>query len=275
MRSFHIIILFAALSLSFNACKKTSKDIVLDSFAKKILQLGFKIDSVKMPDEMFLSKESLQFKVNISNLRKQYAVSPHEKTLNDFVELVINYKQAMPSWSEAKKQIFYYLYPSNYDFKHFVHETVSPKLSKIYVFSDNGKLEWISNEDLTKWGISALELEKLAQLNSKEIYSSLRIELDTLEGHRYISIESNRPSFNSSFVLCSQFKDIISTEIGWPVYAIVPCRDQIYIFGEKDLTYMKSKLKNFVQKKHTESNDPLSLEILQISDEGIKQAYEF
>lgn len=275
MRSFHIILTFSSLLLFNMACKKASKDPVAESFAKKAVLLGFKVDSINMLDEIFLSKDSLQLKINLSKLRKQYAVSPHDKTISDFVDLVINFKQEMPAWDTAKQQVFYYLYPSKYDFKHFIHREVSPKLSKIYVFADKGRLNWIDSEDLKKWGKQEEELEKQAQINSKEIFSSLRLEMDSVEGHPFISIESNRPSFNSSFLLCNQFKDIVSSKIGWPAYAVAPCRDQCYIFSENDLPYMKSKLKNFMQKKLRESNDPLSLEILQLSDQGIKQAHEF
>jgi len=275
MSSLKNILTIICLALLLCSCKESSKDIVKDTFIKKVVQLGFKIDAIKLPDEILISKDSLQFKLNISNLRKQYELSPHEKTITDFVNLVTHYQQELPAWIDSKKRIFYYLYPSNYDFKHFVHVSISQKLSKIYVYSENGKLTWITKEDLMKWKIDANALETQSQLNSKEIFSSLRLELDTLEGHRYISIESNRPSFNSSFILCNQLKDLVSGSIGWPIYAITPCRDQMYLFGESDFDFMKSKLKNFVLKKYKESNDPLSLEILQLTDKGIKEAYEF
>jgi hypothetical protein len=62
-------------------------------------------------------------------------------------------------------------------------------------------------------------------------------------------------------------KQKVQRAIGWPIYAVVPCRDFAYIFATQDEGLIP-RLGNVVVNECERSGYPITTEVLRISDTG-------
>lgn len=96
----------------------------------------------------------------------------------------------LPSnWTEAKDEIFISLFPNDIDFKDFLHVKITDEFSKVYVYSGQDKLTWITKDDLKKWNISQAELDSQANINADKLLETTSITFDTIENRKLGLIE--------------------------------------------------------------------------------------
>jgi hypothetical protein len=80
--------------------------------------------------------------------------------------------------------------------------------------------------------------------------------------------------FKASVIFAPGFKRFASKKLEWPILAVIPCRDFIYILSEKDKALL-NRMGQVVQKEYRESGYQITTEVLKVSDEGIKAIGKF
>jgi hypothetical protein len=80
--------------------------------------------------------------------------------------------------------------------------------------------------------------------------------------------------FKASTIFASNFKEFASKKFEWPVLAVIPCRDFIYILSEKDKALL-NRMGAVVQREYRKSGYPITTEVLRVSDEGIRAIGSF
>ena len=95
-----------------------------------------------------------------------------------------------------------------------------------------------------------------------------RLEVQKIDGMK-LGLVPITSVFKASIIFAPNFRTFVSTELEWPVLAVLPCRDFIYVLSEKDKALL-NRMGAVVQREYRESGYPITTEVLKISDNGIK-----
>ncbi|MFX1238849.1 MAG: hypothetical protein ACFFAS_16440 [Promethearchaeota archaeon] len=72
----------------------------------------------------------------------------------------------------------------------------------------------------------------------------------------------------ASLILSPNLKERVKSFIEWPILALVPCRDFVYVISEENIDLVE-KLGSIVLKEYSQSGYPITTEVLKISDDDI------
>jgi hypothetical protein len=243
---------------------------VFDQFKIMVESHGLTIERIDEENLIHLKRDDYQLKISLDNALKAYERDGNLDYLDDLVNSIVSYDPGLPSWPEARESVFKSLFPNDYDYKDFVHEHITDEFGAIYIFDAEGSFAWISREDLSNWGITTSELAKQADLNGNRVLKDSVLEVTLIEERKLGILETKHVALKSSLLFNSGFKGIAIPEFGTPFYAVIPVRDFCYIFGAADLDFFASRLGKTVVREFKESGYPITTEVLEFSDEGVK-----
>ncbi len=253
-------------------CKdKEKKDFVFDEFKSQIEKQGMKIDSVDETGLIYISKNELTLKISLDNVRKNYEKDKDTSHISDLVKTLTSYSLEIPSdWAEAKNDIYISLFPNDYEFKDFLHHTITDEFSKVYVHSGRDMFTWITKDDLIKWNITEKELDKQANINADSLLVKAEISFDTIENRKLGSIEHEHTTLKGALLFSPSMKEKLKKDFGFPFYAVIPVRDFCYIFSEKDFDFFSERIGKVVVDEYKKSGYPITTELLKFTDNGIE-----
>lgn len=125
--------------------------------------------------------------------------------------------------------------------------------------------------DLDSWGISAAAAEEAALRNLDGILENAAIEVSEKAGVRVGMVPTNSP-FKASLVLAPRIRRQAEATLGWPLFAVLPARDFLMLFADKALV---PRFGRVVVAEFRSSAYPLSTEVLEISDDGLRAIGRF
>jgi hypothetical protein len=245
-------------------------DMFLNIFRQQIESHGMKIDSIDEDGLVCVLCGDLTLKISLENARRNYERDSDQTHITDLVETIINYPQELPEWNIAKENIYLSLSSNDVDFMNFLHKKTTEEFSKVFVYSSEGGLSWITYDDIGKWDITEEELESQAHSNAEILLERSSIFVDVIEGKKLGSIDTEDESLKGALLFAPKFKEKISKDFGFPFYAVVPVRDFCYIFSEVDFDFFSSRLGGTVVKEYKESGYPITTEILKFTHDGVK-----
>ena len=176
---------------------------------------------------------------------------------------------------EVKNDIYISLFPNDYEFKDFLHSKITDEFSKVYVYSGQDKLTWITADDLKKWNISTADLDKQANSNADKLLSLTSISYDTIENRKLGLIEVKHTSLKAALLFAPTMKEKVKKDFGFPFYAVIPVRDFCYIFSEKDYDFLSDKIGQVVVDEYKKSGYPITTEILKFTDKGVEAVGQY
>ncbi len=253
----------------FSRYKK--KDFVLEEFKSQIEREGMKIDSVDEDGLFIISQGEITLKISLDNVRKNYERDKDESHISDLVQTLIAYSVEIPvTWPEVKDNIYVSFFPNDYEFEEFLHYKVTDEFSKVYIYSGQDKLTWITNDDLLKWEITEADIENQSNINADNLLKSISISFDVIEEHKLGSIEVEHVSLKGALLFAPAMRDKVEKDIGFPFYAVLPVRDFCYIFSEIDFDFFAARIGKVVVDEYTQSGYPITTEILKFTAEGVE-----
>lgn len=253
-------------------CKNNEKqDFVFDEFKSQIEKKGMRIDSVYATGLIYISQGELTFKIRLDNVRRNYERDKDESHISDLVQTLGSYSIELPeNWADAKEFIYISLFPNDHDFQDVSHTRLTDEFSKVYVFSGQDKLTWITKHDLEKWNITETELEIQANNNADKLLKTTTITVYTIENRKLGLIEVGHTTLKGAVLFAPTMKEKIKMDFGFPFYAVIPVRDFCYIFSEKDFQFLSSRIGKIVVDEYKQSGYPITTEILKFTDNGVE-----
>jgi hypothetical protein len=251
--------------------KDDKKDFVFEKFKYKIESEGMKIDSIDEDGLILISQGEINLRISLDNVRKNYERDKDEIHISDLVQTLVSYSVETPdTWTEVKDDIYISFFPNDYDFKEFLHSKVTDDFSKVYVYSGQNKLTWITNDDLLKWQITKEDIENQSNLNADKLLESTPISFNVIEEHNLGSIEVKHVSLKGALLFAPAMKDKVGKDIGFPFYAVLPVRDFCYIFSESDFDFFAARIGKVVVDEYLQSGYPITTEILKFTAKGVE-----
>lgn len=257
-------------------CKDSEpKDELFEKFKTELTKQNLKIDSVDSEGLFHIDLGTMDIKVSIENLRRNYIKNKDSSLIIDFVSSLKATSEDIPNWNIAKDSIFYSLFPSDFEYNKVINNPVTKDLHKVYIYCTTVNNTWLTKDDILKWKISEEEFEQQVKLNVNKLLENAKVEIDMVEGKKLGYFSLYDETLKGSLLLSTKLKNKVEKDFGWPIYAVIPVRDFCYIFSEKNSKFFIDRLGNTVVKEFKESSYPISTEILKITDKGIEAIGKF
>jgi hypothetical protein len=215
-------------------------------------------------------------RINLDNVRRNYERDNDADAIERFAQqLDGEIFDDQPSWEEVRPFIRYSLEPSDYatGFDDTLHESVTDELVKIFVFTpaDGSSISWITHDMVASWGVSNEDVIGLANANMDQLVRETQLELQPVGDFELGMLAVDDTPFKASLVLSPEFRSLVSSVHGWPVFVVVPARDFVYVIAQKHREFL-GRLGRVVLREYNESGLPVTADVLEVGDEASRQS---
>ncbi len=210
--------------------------------------------------QLLISLENLRCKAHEDNILEQIA---------HFVDAVID--SANPSKiALSVNQLYWCLEPNDYeecaDFRVAISKCVDRVL--VHLSDDELLITWVTPSMLETLGISAITAGEIAFKNLGRALSEALIETQEIEGV-LLGLIGNSLPFKSSLILAPNLQDVMEKVIGWPLLAVTPDRDFLYLWAAQNTDFVR-RVGKVVVSEYSKSPYPISTEVYEITDKEIR-----
>ncbi|MCE9583723.1 MAG: hypothetical protein K8T20_14665 [Planctomycetes bacterium] len=209
------------------------------------------------------------FLISLENLARDFARDRDESRVARFAEATFASTE-VPPWEAVRDCVYWGLEQADTEMGDTFRRKVSDKVVKLLVVTDpeERKLTFITPGMARDWKTTDAELEASAARNLDRLIQGQQPEFRVIDGCK-IGMLPVRSVFKSSVIFAPGFRKYVEPTIGWPVLAVIPDREFIYVIAEKDKELL-SRMGKVVQDQFRKASYPLSTEVFRISDEGIE-----
>jgi hypothetical protein len=164
---------------------------------------------------------------------------------------------------------------ANHDFGDAIHEPVTDEIARVLVYVDpeESQIRWLTPADLQEWGIGMPEAKRAAAAGMSALLDQTQLKVMPMQSHSLGYMETGSP-LKASLIFSPSFKAKVTPTLGWPVYAVVPARDFTYLIPKRDAELIEH-IGSVVVEEYRKSGYPITTEVLEISDAGIKAIGKF
>lgn len=210
------------------------------------------------------------------NIRAEVLRDGDDGVIGRFLDDVARTGQPLPPWPAAMAGLFPMI--DSIDVQ-LTPEAVMRPLSEqarvvlVHHVQDTGTLRFVRASDLAAWGVTADEAWQHAEQSFRTIVAATRVELREAGGSLIGMLHAHEP-YKASMILSPGLKGQIPAELGWPVYAVAPARDFVFLF-RKDDEGILARLGAVVTREFRASGYPVSTEVWELSDAGVRAVGAF
>lgn len=242
----------------------------LKMFTEQLHEKGVQITEITEDGFLIVEHDGATLTINFENIQRNYLRTKDPQIISDFVEQVMSAFKPFPEWEIAKDHLLMLAEPEDSDLEHIVCVQVTDTICKVleYFDEDGGRLIWLNESQLARWNVTREEALEAAALNMAKLMEETKIRTSEVQGMKLGMFSTAIAEFKASLIFAPNFKEKVAETIGWPVFAVLPTRDFIYVFAEKDQNLIH-KIGPVVIEEYTQAGYPLSKDVFHISDVGI------
>jgi hypothetical protein len=217
-----------------------------------------------------VQQNDMTLNISLENLSRDYSQDRDAGRVERFVNTIMETIHE-PTWEEARPYIRWQLEPSDMPIQEAIHDTISEQVSRILVMTNAAgtSIRWLTASAREGWEQSEETLWAVAHENMAKLLEEAVIESEPIEDRYLGMLSSEETAYKAALLLCPELKAKVEPVIGWPVFALMPCRDFVYLIPRYDEELM-ARCGGVVVREYHESGYPISTEIFEISDEGIQ-----
>lgn len=213
--------------------------------------------------------------VSLANLKRDVARDNDLGRISNFVDTILSVITT-PSWDEAKPWVRWQLESLDGPVGEALHDKVSDQVALVLVLAspDETQIRWISESTAVEWGQTKETLFTVAADNIDAMVAKAEITFEPIDGHKLGMIVTEWAAYKAALLYAPGLKAKVEPVLGWPVFAVMPCRDFVYLVPEADKEFLP-RMGAVVAKEYQNGAYPLSTEVFEVRDEGIRAAFEF
>ncbi len=212
--------------------------------------------------------------VRLDNLQRDVASDGDIDRVARFVDAVV----ASVGLSEAQvsaNQLYWCLEPSDYEEPANYRVAISGCVDRVLVhLSTDGQLvTWVTPLILDSLRLSEADAGAKAFSNLGRAMREATVESQDIDGVQLGYLATSLP-FKASLILAPNFREVVGVVLGWPLMAVVPDRDFLYIWAARHTDFI-GRVGNVVVREYSQAPYPISTEVYEITDKTIRAIGEF
>lgn len=207
--------------------------------------------------------------VSLSNLTRKYGRDPDNAHVANFVDTVLGARFDALPWEQVRASVLFCLEPTDYTEPPDFHTAISGRVDRVPVHLDASQaaITWITPWMLKDWKVTIEAVEAAALDNLAAALARATVEHKNIDGVELGHFTTELP-FKTALILAPNLKEIVSPTLGWPLHAVMPDRDFVYLWAAKHETFF-NRVGRVVVKEFTTAPYPLTTELFEIGDGGI------
>jgi len=212
--------------------------------------------------------------VSLDNLQRDVAGDSDPGRVSRFVDAVV----ASSGVSEAAlsaDQLYWCLEPSDYEERADFRVAMSDRVDRVLVhLSADGRLvTWVTSSMLSSLGLSESDAGARAFTNLGSALSKATVESKDIDSVQLGFVGTSLP-FKAALILAPNLREVVGTVLGWPVMAVVPDRDFLYLWAAGHTDFVQ-RVGGIVVREYSKASYPISTEVYEITDQKIRAIGEF
>jgi hypothetical protein len=177
--------------------------------------------------------------------------------------------QGLPDWELAKARVRPQLAPKEYlEMIPLIYEPLDEFIIITFVLDEENSYRYLTEEDLSRFGISEAALKAAAIENLQLISETINLR-ETLETDKYIAIATG-DGYDAARMLLPELRQFIATKLGTPFYAATPNRDFLFLWSLDSSESFHQNTARSVRADFDSQPYPLSPNIFVVDKSGIR-----
>ncbi len=174
------------------------------------------------------------YTISLANVSRDFARDRDPQRIVTFVDSITR-QVRVPTWDEARPRIRWALEPTDMPLEDALHDKVSDQVALVLVHVSETETEimWVAPSMAEGWGQTKESLMEAAVENMKAILAETKIDTTPIDEHTLGMVNTRLVAFKAALLFCPGFKAVVEPVLGWPVLAVLPCRDFVYLIPEK------------------------------------------
>jgi len=222
--------------------KKTARIIFEDELGRR--QIPFQ----RSDDGLYrLQIEGVTISASLDNIRRDAEREDDPEAVRRFVDQLVRAWPEVPEWAEASRLLLSSAESAQREFGETLRSAVTNDVTRVLTLTDRdqSRITWVT---------------------------PVKLEVEEIDGHPLGMVPIDSP-YKASVIFAGTFRDLVEPELGWPVLAVIPCRDFIYVLA--DQSELLGRIGEVVVREFQTSGYPITTEVLRISDAGIEAIGHF
>jgi hypothetical protein len=213
--------------------------------------------------------------ISLENLSRDFARDRDPERITNFVDTITRGVQ-VPNWEAARPRIRWATEPTDMQLEDALHDKVSDQVALVlvHVSADEQQVMWVNESMAEQWGQTKETLFAAAVDNMRQLLAGASLTFEPIEEHKLGMLNTEYVAFKAALVFCPGLKELAEPVLGWPLFAVMPCRDFVYLIPEKDGDIL-GRVGPVVVKEYSESGYPLCTEVFELTDSGNRAIGEF
>jgi len=245
-------------------------DLVEELFEQELMRRGVQCRFDEEALRYRVQHQGRELLVSLDNLARDYAREQDEACVVSFVDNLLSLYVEEQSWEEVRGLILFTLEPSDYAEPLLLRTPISDRVDRVPVIvrAPRQTVSFITPTMVDKWQVSLAEVEAAASRNLAAALAAAKLEHADVDGMRLGFLGTELP-IKAALILAPNLREVLSPVLGWPLYAVIPDRDFLYLWASRHRGFL-DRVGRTVVKEFTTAPYPITTEVFEISDTGIK-----
>jgi hypothetical protein len=207
--------------------------------------------------------------VSLGNLQRDVASDGDVGRVSRFVDALVASAGA-PEAAVSANQLYWCLEPSDYEERADYRVAMSDCVDRVLVhLSTDGRLvTWVTRSMLDSLGLPEADAGDRAFTNLGRALSAASVESQFIDGVQLGFIGTSLP-LKASLILAPNLREVVGAVLGWPLMAVVPDRDFLYLWAARHTDFVQ-RVGHVVVREHSQASYPISTEVYEIADKAIR-----
>lgn len=244
-----------------------SRQVVTQLFLELVAEKGYTYEEI---DAGFYRVQAAYgpIEIRLENIVRDYQRDGDIEGVKAFFQQVLAPVACFASLTAASDGLYVSLEPTSLLNDDVIQHAVADDMSRVlaHFIPEQGRITFITQALLDMWQVDADSVWAIAHANLSKVLQATPLDVKTLGPAQMGFLQADEP-YKASLLLSQAMRDKVEAELGWPIHAIAPDRDFVYLLGG-DVTAVLENVLNVAQEQYANAQYPLTPSLWRIDDEG-------
>jgi hypothetical protein len=143
----------------------------------------------------------------------------------------------------------------------------------VHISPDGRFITWVTPGMLELLLLSEADAAAVAFTNLGRALVASSVQSEDIDGVRLGYLDTTFPS-KASLILAPNLREVLGNVLGWPLMAVIPDRDFLYLWAAKHTEFV-NRIGSVVVREYSQAAYAISTEVYQITDGTVRAIGEF